>query len=109
MPTITGLKARQMILEASRQHTQARSNDNAQQSTSESSHHATMAEERCKHCRGRHPTDECWIEHPEDAPNWFKDKMKEMAKEKETKGRQARRFQGRVAYFPDDREVHITV
>ena len=81
MPTITGLKARQMVLEASRQHTQARSNGAAQQSTSESSHHATMAEERCKHCRGRHPTDECWIEHPEYAPTWFKDEMKELEDE----------------------------
>ena len=86
MPTITGLKARQMILEASRQHTQARSNDNAQQFTSELSHHATMAEERCKHCRGRHPTDKCWIEHSKDASISFKDKMKEMAKEKGDKG-----------------------
>ena len=86
MPTITGLKARQTVLEASRQHTQARSNDDAQQSTSKSSHHTPMAEERCKHCRGRHPTDKCWIEHPEDASNCFKDKMKEMAKEKGDKG-----------------------
>ena len=101
MSAVTTIKARQMVLEASRQHTQARSNSDAHQSTSEL-YFTAMAEERCKHCRGRHPTDKCWIENPEDAPNWFKNKIKEIAKEKGDKGRQARKFQAKIAVARDN-------
>ena len=112
MPAITSLKARQMVLEASRQHIQARSNGDAQ-SSSDPSFTAALAEERCKHCRGRHLTDNCWIENPEEAPSWFRDKMKEMVKEKGDKGRQARKFQAKVATrreddFTDNSGIHIS-
>ena len=113
MPTITSLKARQMVLEASRQHTQARSNGDSQESASEPSFKAAQAkaEEKCKHCKGRHPTDQCWTEYPEDAPQWFRDRMKEEAKEKGDKGRQARKFMARLARqdFGDSQGVHISV
>ena len=47
-------------------------------------------EHRCKHYRGRHSSDKSWREHPENAPNWFKKKMKDMVKEKGDRGRLAR-------------------
>ena len=110
---LSSLKARQMVLEASRQHIQARSNGNQSQSTSEPPFAAALAEERCKHCKGRHPTDKCWIENPEDAPSWFENKMKEMAKEKRNKGRQARKFQVKRAVvrednFTDNQGIHFS-
>ena len=98
MPTVTAIKAKQMVLETSRQHTQARSNGHAQNTTSDPSFRAAKAEiERYKHCRDRHPSNDYWIKHPENVPSWFKDKMKEMLKEKGDKGRQVRKFEARVA------------
>ena len=96
MPAVTAVKARQMVLEASRQHSQAR------ESTFQVTRHTTRAETtRCKHCKGKHSSDDCWTEHPEDAPNWFKEKMKESIQEKGEIGRVARKFQARVARSDD--------
>ena len=57
MPALTAIKARQMILEASRQHSQTR------ESTFEAvevNYHAIRVETtRCKHCKGKHLSDDC--------------------------------------------------
>ena len=42
---------------------------------------AGQGKEKCKHCRFTgHPSGRCFIEHPGLAPDWFKEKMEDLAK-----------------------------
>ena len=95
MPTpITADRARQMVLEASRQYHQALHN----------SHDPGLAmraegqRDKCKHCGStRHSAEKCWQEYPEQAPPWFKEKMEADSKEDGKAGKQARKFQAKLA------------
>ena len=99
-PSITAEKARQMVLEASRQHTQARTNNNSNSHSDSESRHAMQAGQRqkCKHCGSPyHHHEKCWTEHPEQAPEWFKEKMRVDATNEGKGGKQARKFQAKLA------------
>ena len=98
---ITAEKARQMVLEASRQHTQA---------AIQNSQKALRVEQKCP-CGGKHSSEKCWVEHPKIAPEWFKLKMKEQAKGKGKPAEQAQRFQAKLATEDNLREedFHISV
>lgn len=83
-PSLTAEKARQMILEASRQHHNSASYDN---------HHAQALKanlikaqrEPCAHCQNPgHPSHSCYKEFPHLAPEWYQLKMKD-DKEKQKK------------------------
>ena len=87
-----------MVLEASRQHYQALHN-------APDPGLAMRAEQRenCKHCGSdRHPHDKCWQEYPEQAPEWFKEKMEAESQKDGKVGKQARKFQAKVAKRGDD-------
>ena len=100
--SITVEKARQMELEASHQHNQALYNSDDPAITLRHSSQAMKAgfqgkkeKERCDHCESTgHASEKCWIEHPELVSNWFKEKMKEQAKNKgRPSARLAQQFQ----------------
>ena len=94
-PSITAEKARQMVLEASRQHNQALFNSR----NPALAFRAGQEKEKCNHCGFTgHPSGKCFIEHPELAPNWFKEKMKDLAKKSTGKdAERARIFQANLA------------
>lgn len=94
-PSITAETARQMILEASRQHNQALFNSR----NPALAFRAGQEKEQCKHCGFTgHPSGKCFIEHPELAPDWFKEKMKDLAKKSTGKdAERARKFQANLA------------
>lgn len=108
-PNITAEKARQMVLEASRQHSQALHN-------SQDPARAFKAErEKCDHCGSTgHLSYKCWTVHPELAPEWFRQLMKEQAKGKGKNAEQAKKFQAKLATmareddFVDNDSTHIT-
>ena len=82
-PAITAEKARQMVLEASRQHNQA-SQSQSRNPT------AFLAGSKCTHYGStNHPKDKCFLGNPKIAPEWFKIKMKEQAKGKGKPAEQA--------------------
>ena len=98
-PSITAEKARQMVLEASRQHHQALHNSHDPALAMRAEGHR----DRCKHCGSdRHPEDKCYLGNPDKAPQWFKDKMEAKAKDEGKAGKQARKFQAKLATRGDD-------
>lgn len=77
-PGITAEIARQMVLEASRQHEQALNNARGTTET---------ALEACEHCGDPgHPSNLRYTRYPHLAPEWFELKMKSQAKEKGLRG-----------------------
>ena len=100
-PTITAEKARQMVLEASRQHQQAicDSNDPGVRAL------RAQGKESCKNFKSsRHPSNSCYFQSPHSAPEWFKSKMKEEAKEKGRRANRAREFQAKLATHGGNRD-----
>ncbi len=78
-PSITAEKARQMTLEASRQHNQAQ----ALHSSQDFRAFKTQAREPCEHCeRPGHPSHMCYTKFPHLTPEWYRLKMKEEASQK---------------------------
>ena len=68
-----------MVLEASRQYSQALHNSRDPALAFRAGE--TEKKEKCEHCGSKsHSGKTCWIEHPDLAPSWFKEKMKELAK-----------------------------
>ncbi|KAF6218139.1 hypothetical protein HO133_006098 [Letharia lupina] len=98
-PSITAEKARQMVLEASRQHNQALHNSQDSARVFKAGFQGKGKEkEPCDHCRSTgHLSEKCWTEYPQLAPDWYKEMMKDQAKHKGDSGKQARRFQARLA------------
>lgn len=110
-PSITAENARQMVLEASCQHNQAlhNSHDPARALRAE------KEKEKCEHCGFiNHRSNKCFAKHPEIAPDWFKDKMKDQAKGKGKGAERAREFQAKLATysrnddFVDNAGTHIS-
>lgn len=112
MPAITAEKARQMILEASRQHSQAL--HNSYDPAIRQANQAGIQRDKCEHCGSTgHPSDKCYAEHPEIAPDWFKQKMKDDVKGKGKAAERAKKFQARLAItreddFVDNDSTHIS-
>ena len=108
-PTITAEKARQMVLEASRQHSQAKHNSRDPELA-----YRAQQQVKCNHCGSTtHSTDKCYLGNPEIAPEWFKLKMKEQAKGNGKPAEQARKFQAKLATareadFVDGGTYHIS-
>ena len=83
-PLMTAEKARQMVLEASRQHSQALHNSYdpalSMRAQGQGQPQGQGHRERCKYCESTyHREDRCWAEFPDKAPEWFKMRMKEQA------------------------------
>ena len=96
MPAVSAIKARQMVLEASRQHHQALRNASDPRDPALSARATTK--EPCEHCGSPgHPGHSCYSKHPHLAPEWYKLKMKEEAKGKGKNAEKAREFQVKVA------------
>ena len=95
-PAITAEKARQMVLEASRQHNQAVYNSRSPATAFK----ATQDKESCHHCGSTtHTSETCYPGNPKIAPEWFKLKMKEQAKGKGKPAEQAKKFQAKLATY----------
>lgn len=115
-PSITAEKARQMVLEASRQHEQAlhSSHDPALAFNARSQGKDKEREPCDRYGSTRHLGDECWKEYPHLAPNWFKEMMKEQAKYKGKNAEEARKFQAKLALtirgddFTDNNGTHFS-
>ena len=100
-PTITAEKARQMVLEASRQHQQAIDDSNDPRVRAS----RAQGKEPCKNLKSsRHPSNSCYFRSPHLAPEWFKSKMKEEAKEKGRRAHRAREFQAKLATHGGNRD-----
>ena len=105
-PGITAEKAREMVLEASRQHQQARHD------TNDPGVRASRAQgkEACKNIKSsRHPSNSCYFRSPHLAPEWFKYKMNEEAKEKGRRSDRARRFQAKLATHGGNKDDDLQV
>ncbi|KAF6231597.1 hypothetical protein HO173_010129 [Letharia columbiana] len=97
-PSITAEKARQMVLEANRQHNQALHSQDSARFFKAGFQGKGKEKEPCDHCGSTgHLSEKCWTEYPQLAPDWYKEMMKDQAKHKGDSGKQARRFQARLA------------
>ena len=104
-PGITAEKVRQMVLEASRQHTQALHNSRDSGSALKAGYRDNKARDLCEHCKDPgHPSNLCYTKFPHLAPEWFRLKIKDQAKEKGRRGDRVREVQARLAVSGGDRE-----
>ena len=100
-PSITAEKARTMVLEASRQHTQALHN-------TRDPGLAFRAVEKCSHCGStKHSKDRCWTKYPHLAPEWFQLKLKHDQAKKDQANR-ATHGGDRKDDFEDYQGTHIS-
>ena len=113
-PAITAEKARQMVLEVSRQHNQV--SNNSRNPAAATSMLAQQDKKSCPHCGSTtHSKEKCYLGNPKTAPEWFKLKMKEQAKGQGRKAEQAQKFQAKIAtyggnYVEDFQDgLHISV
>ena len=111
-PGITAEKARQMVLEASRQHNQALHNSDDPAVGLRHPSQAMKAQgKECEHCgQTNHVSEKCWNEFPELAPDWLKEKWKEQAKGTGKGAEKARKLQAKLARGDDflDEGTHYT-
>lgn len=85
-PSITAEKARTMVLEASRQHSQAIQNTRDPESAYQVRQQGSGLR-KCDHCGStKHPSDRCWTKYPQLAPEWFQMKLNyDLAKKDQAK------------------------
>ncbi len=96
-PSITAEKARQMVLEATRQHNQVVHNPYDPDVRA-----LKAGREPCEHCESLgHPSHLCYSKFPDRAPEWYKLKMKEQSKGKGNGAEKAREFQAKLAREDD--------
>ena len=89
-PGITAEKVRQMMLEASRQHTQALHNSRNSESALKAGYQ-NKTRDPCKYCKDPgHPSNLCYTKFPHLTPEQFRLKIKDQAKEKGRRGDRAR-------------------
>ena len=92
-----------MVLEASRQHSQALHNSSDPAFRNPHALRAQEKEKSCDHCgNSSHSSDSCFTKFPHLAPDWFKEMIKEKAKGTGKSAERARKFQAKVAMVSRD-------